>query len=224
MTSASTTSSNSVVQPQTLFFVSFILAAAVYISLSGMGLRGPWMAALKILPIAMLVILAAGRLSGLSRGLTVGALLLSALGDVFLALDFPNQFVFGLGAFLLAQLTYGASFLRASDFRNKRSILRGLPLVIASFLLALVLLPKAGELAPAVMFYLLAILFMALSAAAHRGASALLFAGAVSFMISDSLIAINKFLTPLPLSGLAVMSTYYLAQLLLVTGILRLRT
>jgi len=40
-------------------------------------------------------------------------------------------------------------------------------------------------------------------------------------MISDSLLAINKFMQPLPLSGLAIMLTYLLAQYLIVEGVLK---
>ncbi|MGQ9425251.1 lysoplasmalogenase [Gilvimarinus sp. F26214L] len=208
---------------QVWLLVAFFLSAVAYIALSSTGLRGPWMAALKIVPIALVGVIALGRLSGPTRNLTLAALALSALGDVFLALDFPNQFVFGLGAFLLAQLTYAGNFLRNASFRNKRAVLRGLPILFAALLLALELLPAAGELAPAVLVYLLAIVLMALSAAAHRGDSALLFAGAVTFMISDSLIAVNKFVSPLPLAGVAVMATYYGAQLMLVLGLARAR-
>jgi hypothetical protein len=42
-------------------------------------------------------------------------------------------------------------------------------------------------------------------------------------VISDALIAIHKFMTPLPLAGVAVMVTYYGAQLMLVLGLVRLR-
>jgi uncharacterized membrane protein YhhN len=49
----------------------------------------------------------------------------------------------------------------------------------------------------------------------------LVFAGAISFMLSDSLLAINKFMQPLPLAGLAIMFTYILAQYLIVEGVVR---
>jgi uncharacterized membrane protein YhhN len=39
--------------------------------------------------------------------------------------------------------------------------------------------------------------------------------GACVFMLSDSLIAINRFVQPLPLASLWVLSTYYLAQILI---------
>ncbi|WP_323846340.1 lysoplasmalogenase family protein [Microbulbifer magnicolonia] len=207
--------------------VVFVAFAAIYMALDATGLRGPWMASLKIVPIAILALIALRDLAGLTRTLTLAALALSALGDVLLALQFPNQFVFGLGAFLLAQLIYAGNFLRSAarleDWRNRRTLLRGLPVLVAALLLALLLLPAAGALAPAVLVYLVAIVAMALSAAAHRGDSALLFAGAVTFMVSDTLIALNKFIAPLPLAGTAIMLTYYGAQMALLYGIARAR-
>ncbi|MFC6633614.1 lysoplasmalogenase [Microbulbifer taiwanensis] len=203
--------------------IAFVTTAAVYMVLDAAGLRGPWMALLKIVPIAILALAALRSLTGPTRTLTLVALAFSALGDLLLALEFRNQFVFGLGAFLLAQLTYAGNFLRRADFRCRRTALRGLPVLIAAIVLAQWLLPAAGELAPAVLFYLLAIVAMALSAAAHRGDSTLLFAGAVTFMASDTLIALNRFIEPLPLAGTAIMVTYYGAQIALLYGIGRAR-
>ena len=40
-------------------------------------------------------------------------------------------------------------------------------------------------------------------------------------MLSDSLIAVNRFVTPLPLAGLWVLGSYYAAQLLIVLNALR---
>jgi len=40
--------------------------------------------------------------------------------------------------------------------------------------------------------------------------------GACFFMLSDSLLAINKFVMPLPLAQLWVLATYYAAQVLIV--------
>lgn len=203
--------------------LAFVAFAAAYMVLDAAGIQGSWMVSLKALPIALLGLLALQRLRGLTRTLTLVALCFSALGDVLLALEFPQQFVFGLGAFLLAQLVYAANFLRRADFRCRRFALRGLPVLLAALLLAQLLLPPAGELAAAVLVYLAAIVAMALSAAAHRGDSALLFAGAVTFMVSDTLIAVNKFLQPLPLAGTAIMLTYYGAQMMLLYGIGRAR-
>ena len=40
-------------------------------------------------------------------------------------------------------------------------------------------------------------------------------------MLSDSLIAVNRFVAPLPASSLAVLATYYVAQLLIARNLLR---
>jgi len=44
---------------------------------------------------------------------------------------------------------------------------------------------------------------------------------ALIFMISDTLIAVERFVTPFEFSGIAVMSTNYCAQLLICVGIVR---
>lgn len=45
--------------------------------------------------------------------------------------------------------------------------------------------------------------------------------GALVFILSDSLIAINKFILDLPYERIWVMSTYYAAQWMLVSGFLK---
>jgi uncharacterized membrane protein YhhN len=42
--------------------------------------------------------------------------------------------------------------------------------------------------------------------------------GAMSFLLSDALLAINKFVAPIPMAGLWVMLTYITAQYLIVKG------
>ena len=44
--------------------------------------------------------------------------------------------------------------------------------------------------------------------------------GACVFMLSDALIAVNKFLTPVPLVSFWILLTYYAAQLLIVHHVL----
>jgi len=214
---------NTTTGPQIAYLppATFIFCAALFILLEGAGIQGLWMASLKALPIAILGVMAQRHLEGLTRQLVLVALAFSALGDVVLEMDFPNQFVFGLGAFLLAQLVYAVNFLRFANFRNRRSLLRVVPVILSAVLLTRLILPATGELAPAVLVYLLAIVTMALAAAAHRGQSGLLFGGALIFMLSDTLIAINKFIAPLPFADTAIMLTYYGAQFTILYGIRR---
>ncbi|MEO5583666.1 MAG: lysoplasmalogenase, partial [Saprospiraceae bacterium] len=43
--------------------------------------------------------------------------------------------------------------------------------------------------------------------------------GAVLFVASDSLLAINKFKTPIPYAGILIMTTYIFAQYFIVMGV-----
>ena len=52
-------------------------------------------------------------------------------------------------------------------------------------------------------------------------ASLLVAAGASLFMLSDSLLAINRFVQPLPWAAVGVLATYYAAQALILHGFLR---
>jgi uncharacterized membrane protein YhhN len=74
--------------------------------------------------------------------------------------------------------------------------------------------------------YVLVIALMAAQAwarqAALPGRPALLVAlGACCFMLSDSLLATNRFVQPLPMAQLWVLASYYAAQVLIVVGVLR---
>ena len=78
--------------------------------------------------------------------------------------------------------------------------------------------PHLGDMLIPVAVYLLIILGMGISAALGTTNHSLVVVGAALFIISDSLIAINRFLVPVPLSGLLVMTTYYMAQFLITYG------
>ncbi len=91
--------------------------------------------------------------------------------------------------------------------------------------MVVVLYPTLGGLRMPVMLYALVITVMALQALFRFGYTstksfALIFCGAICFMISDSLLAINKFLQPVPMASLCIMATYILAQYLIVEGVL----
>ena len=43
----------------------------------------------------------------------------------------------------------------------------------------------------------------------------------VLFALSDSLIAINKFVQPIPYEGVLIMGSYYLAQYMIVNGVIK---
>jgi len=158
------------------------------------------------------------------------ALFFSWFGDIFLM--FGNQFfIAGLASFLLAHLFY-IQLYRVLPSKNLVSILRSKPQYIIAFLLLgmnfiFILYPYLGELKWAVFLYMGCILVMNIYAVNRYGFVStrsfwLVFIGAFVFMISDLCIALNKFVfqDPSVILPLIVMSTYCLAQWLIVEGII----
>ncbi|HAN77417.1 MAG TPA: lysoplasmalogenase, partial [Bacteroidales bacterium] len=83
------------------------------------------------------------------------------------------------------------------------------------------LYPMLGELKVPVLLYILVILTMVWRSFAQNNqslASRLAIVGAVLFAMSDSIIAINKFYTPLPYAQELIMLTYWTAQALIFTS------
>lgn len=163
------------------------------------------------------------------RILTVFALLFSLLGDVLLMFDdlSANYFMMGLIAFLMAHLFYILLFLKYRD-KNRKPIWFGLLLIVYGIGMFYGLKDGLGEMLVPVIFYMMVILVMVISAywrtkTLGKWSYILVFFGALFFMISDSLLAINKFHTALPLSNVSIMLTYALAQFLIVFGILKAR-
>lgn len=138
-------------------------------------------------------------------------------------------FLAGLGSFLIAQVSYGVAFWKAAA---KGGALAGKPWAAWPFLLYLLailgyLWPglEPGLRAP-VAVYALAITVMAALAYNLKTVWAQprfwgLMAGVAFFLLSDSLIAINKFAHPVPASRLLIMSTYIAAQYLILRAAAR---
>jgi len=175
----------------------------------------------KPLTMAMAVVLVLHRGgSGPSLWLLVAALLASMAGDILLMLP-GNLFIPGLAAFMLAHLFYITLFRQQQAwFPNRQALV--LALAVGGSMLALLWGNLGGGLLKAaVSAYVLVISLMAAQAIGRattlQDKSATLVAvGACVFMLSDTLIAINRFLMPVPLASLWILATYYLAQMLIV--------
>ena len=175
----------------------------------------PAIALLKGVPVGALALLAL-----LSRGkrhdagvLALG-LAFSTAGDILLDVD-ARFFVFGLGAFLMAHLTYICLFVRnrVGAIRLDPPLLAAVLLVVAfSATLSAWIVPSVGDLAVPVILYIAAITAMVCTAMVGRFQQRWVAVGALLFLISDSLLAINKFKTPVPLRDYLVWITYYLGQ------------
>ncbi len=176
-------------------------------------------------PLALLVLIVAawqGSAGMRGRKWLLLALCLSWLGDVLLMGE--GLFVPGLVAFLLAHLSYLQLFrLDAPWLRSRRAVAIAISVAAVVF----VGVDQNGlptELRIPVAAYVLVIATMAAQAwgrAKHLRTAASLWVawGSASFMLSDTLLAIDKFVSPLPSAGLWVLATYYVAQGLIVRGI-----
>ena len=151
-------------------------------------------------------------------------LAISSLGDVLLDLDPERLFVYGLGSFLAAHLIYIFLFVR----NRRRPMAPGVAqwLAIAAVLVysatvASWLVPSLGDFVAPVAVYMCAITAMVISAIFARFSNPWVAAGAILFLISDSLLAVNKFKMQVPYRDFLVWSTYYLAQYAITFGFLK---
>lgn len=195
--------------------------ALVYLPMTGAG--ESWLrSGVKTLPL-LLFTLAAGMMD--AAPFLMGALFLSALGDLALSRRGNKAFLFGLASFALAHLVYTLHFLSLSG----REIWEAFALapLIAVLVLGLSLSaelwlsPHTGPLRWPVRFYIVLITAMGLSALTlPLGAVAL---GAALFILSDLLLSLQLFRmgedNPLvgP-TGWAIWAFYVLGQALILTG------
>lgn len=160
-------------------------------------------------------------------------LIFSLVGDIALMFQHLDEFNFliGLGAFLIAQLCFAMGFLQnILDTSTPRGwLLSGsLSVVILAYgyFFASTLLPSVDEgIAAPVMIYAAAITFMGVAAAFRFGRTFLrsflfVLLGALLFILSDSLLATDRFLRPLHHAPWSVLWTYAVAQLLITSGAL----
>lgn len=158
------------------------------------------------------------------------ALFFGWLGDVLLMFAHRGEiwFLLGLGAFLVGHVFYILVFLQTPKPPNylRRHPFSAWPIVAFAVLLLVVLVPHVGHLWLPITIYALVIMTMSLFALHRKGQVAAssfvwVFVGAILFMISDGLIAINKFVIPFPASAFFIMSTYMAAQYLITIGLIR---
>jgi len=149
--------------------------------------------------------------------LLMAGLVAALAGDELLGPSGSAWFVAGMGAFLVMQVCYITGFVRMGAFAALRER-RWVPAAWALLWLVLnvVLGPSLGALQVPIAVYSAALTTMAACAVAtgHRRIGV----GGVLFLVSDLLIGLGAADLDVPASGFLVMSTYALAQLLIVTG------
>ncbi len=155
------------------------------------------------------------------RRFVLAGLWFSLVGDV--ALLWPQRgFVPGLVAFLIAHGLYIVAFTREHRFAAQPAALAAYALVAGAILSVLWSDIPPGLRIP-VAAYVFALTAMAAQAAvvalgAHGddvGRARGLMVGGALFLVSDTVLAINRFALPLPAAGLWILATYWAAQWLI---------
>tara|TARA_R110002073_G_scaffold8207_7_gene45916 strand:- start:26382 stop:27035 length:654 start_codon:yes stop_codon:yes gene_type:complete len=150
----------------------------------------------------------------------VSALLFAFWGDVLLL--FQDQFfVFGLASFLLAHIlliTVSSKFLKQISI--SKILLHSLPFITILGVLLYVIYPNLEELLIPVIVYgvvisVFGVVTFLVYTKERSTENAWLFLGALTFILSDSVLAINKFHESSEALGITIMITYIVAQYLI---------
>ncbi|MBT7086502.1 MAG: lysoplasmalogenase [Desulfobacterales bacterium] len=179
---------------------------------------GSWL--IKAVPCTIMAYLSFSYLKSSMRILMILGFLFSGLGDIFLDLSRENFFIQGLASFALAQLLFAIAFTRDLNTDKKRLLFAGIILLFTATMVVF-LIPSLGKHLVPVIVYIVLISAMGVSAAFLNRPLSTVYAGAFFFIISDSMIAINKFLSPFPYSTFFIISFYFLAQYKIGTGIIK---
>jgi uncharacterized membrane protein YhhN len=179
--------------------------------------------AVKGAAVFLLAVVAWRQLKSTNGRLLALGLLISSVGDVFLRIDAVGLFVEGLASFLIAHLCYVAIFVRLTDrplsLSGPKKTLITLLLIYGAALAAW-LLPHLGAYAAPVMIYAVAITVMGVTSVLAGFSRPWVALGAVLFILSDSAIAIDRFLFSVEGIGYFIWPSYYIGQLLIMTGVI----
>jgi uncharacterized membrane protein YhhN len=207
-----------------VFIGLFIGAGAAHLVFLFFGKKIPG----NITKIFLLPLLAGVYVFGV-RNIFVPALLALVFGwggDVFLLkISDIKFFRLGLASFLAGHLCYIISFISFTNTLNSTALIVSIIAAIPStFIVHSIIKPKKEMNLP-VIFYEIIIMLMSLAAlqlmlSRRDGYGLLVFAGSLSFLLSDMLLAYSTFRTGPKHSSFFVMLSYIAAQSAIVLGLL----
>jgi len=160
------------------------------------------------------------------------AFFFSWLGDNMLMFSERNELFFfaGVGGFFCAQLAYIFTFTRYSE-KGGKGFLQKNPWITLFFLayvagvLFLLFPGLEGMMKPVITIYAISLILMSMTALNRSGrvgalSFRLVFIGSLFFLVSDTMIAINRFHGAIPLAGFLIMITYITAQYMIMRGLI----
>jgi uncharacterized membrane protein YhhN len=164
-----------------------------------------------------------------SRSLIL-AIVFSFAGDVLLMRE--ENFIAGLLAFLIAHILYIFAYNQHraeemdSSFQGLHRLRLAFPVILGGTGLIVILFPVLGGLKLPVMIYAMVLMIMVITAIFRMGRTSpssfwMVAGGAALFMISDSMLAVNKFLHHFAYAEFWIMLIYSAAQYLIVAGLIK---
>lgn len=202
----------------------FIAAAAAFMVLLAMDITGTGRTVLKAIPVTALLVLVLLKMSGFSRIALAGALLGSVCGDILLDLPHESVFVFGLAAFLLGHICYTVLFFKNAVRPDRSDKIIITVLAVFAGLMMWLFSGIDPALYPPVALYITIIVIMSIGALLVPAPDRLLFAGAILFIASDLVLAVNKFLITIAAGRIINITLYFLAQYLIIYAARRIWT
>jgi uncharacterized membrane protein YhhN len=160
------------------------------------------------------------------------AFFFSWLGDNFLMFSGKSEAFFfaGVGSFFFAQLAYIYTFSRYSEKGGKGYLERRpwLVLIFLAYLTGMLILlfpGLEGMMKPIILVYALSLIGMSMMALNRkervgRRTFLLVFTGSLLFLLSDSMIALERFYAEFWRAGFWIMLTYIAAQYLIMRGLI----
>ena len=211
--------------------LALVLAASITLYFISVfcGWGNSWTTVFKCIPTLLLLAGTAFSLKGIGEGagsagreyiLGILALFFSFLGDLggnLERLGGTTSFMLMIAGFLVAQVFY---FTRALPLRDRGHYQYGLiiPLAVYVLVVGYIILSHidGGIMVTGCAAYMLVLAAMGYFTFREKAALKwVLVVGAALFIISDSMIAINHFVVPVPGRRWTVMATYYAAQIML---------
>jgi uncharacterized membrane protein YhhN len=160
------------------------------------------------------------------------AFFFSWVGDNLLMMSGKNELFFfaGVGGFFCAQVTYIYTFIKFSEkggkgYLQKNPWLSLFFLAYVAGMLVLLFPGLEGMMKPIITIYAISLILMSMMALNRSGrvgamSFKLVFVGSLLFLLSDSMIAFDKFHSDIPLAGFLIMLTYVAAQYLIMRGLI----
>lgn len=202
-----------------LYWLAYIVFAAIHLILVLFQYEtAVYYSRFFLVPVLMLAYFKSTALKSVVHKLVFAGLFCGALGDAALVQDDESLFIAGLGCFLIGHLFYIAAF----QTEIKRTCTEEKSVVVFLYMLILIgvllfLFPYLGEMKLPVIIYSAVLMLMSCMAfmrwdKSEKRSSLWIFSGSIAFVISDFMIASDKFYQPFDSSQLLILLTYLFAQ------------